>query len=218
MSLQAPDPTHTQVWGDVRCPWCWIGFRRLYAAAASSGSDTKITHRSFLLEPSGPAGARTAIAEVAVTSWGMSEIEWAARSEQIRQTGDEVGLEINIDGARQVDSRDAHRLLKLAEHHGADARRAWDCVFDAHLRRNVDIEDHDVLVGLGRDLGLDEDDVRDSLSSSVFTQQVMADHEQAASLGMRAVPSFLTGGRILSGAVQTTELIDLLESAEGAHR
>ncbi|MFC0862822.1 DsbA family protein [Sphaerimonospora cavernae] len=35
------------MWADVRCPWCWVGLRRLRRAIAHVGQDVRVRHRSF---------------------------------------------------------------------------------------------------------------------------------------------------------------------------
>ncbi len=49
--------TTITVWADIRCPWRWMGHRRLRSALNRLGRKAVVEHRSFLLEPAGPEGA-----------------------------------------------------------------------------------------------------------------------------------------------------------------
>ena len=44
------------VYADIVCPWCFIGFRRLNAAVQSTGraEDVSIHHRPFMIHPDAP--------------------------------------------------------------------------------------------------------------------------------------------------------------------
>jgi predicted DsbA family dithiol-disulfide isomerase len=171
----------------------------------------RLQYRSFLLEPGKPAGARPTIRERALTEWGMSGPEWDGRRNRIRAAGLADGLDIRIDTARAIDSRPAHRLLKLAAATGVDEQRAWHRVYAAHLRDNVDLEDPAVLRELGGELGLAGGDVDDLLRSDRFATEVTADHDEARARGIHGVPAVVRGGLVLAGSRGVDELRALID-------
>lgn len=201
-----------QVWADVRCPWCWIGHRGLARALERVGAPVRVDYRSFLLEPQGPSGSRRTVGEVAVSDWGMSDREWAALRERIQETGRTDGLDIRIDTARSIDSRDAHRLLKLAAARGLDAHAAWDAVFAAHLEQNLDLENWEQLAAVGARIGLEHDDVRALAESDDLGADVLADHRSAQQRGIHGVPAVVHGDRQLNGVRSTHELAAFLKA------
>ncbi|WP_129667913.1 DsbA family oxidoreductase [Phytoactinopolyspora endophytica] len=205
--------TTLQVWADVRCPWCWMGHRRLARAIAQSGASVQVQHRSFLLEPQGPTSERRLVGDVAIAEWGLTEAEWAIRRDRIERSGQVDGLRIRIDTARTIDSRGAHRVLKLVEARGLDVDAAWEAMFAVHLERNLDLEDWDQLADLGAGLGLDHQEVLGLANSEDYAAEVLTDHREAQSRGFHSVPTVAHGERHLSGARNTTELTAFVRSA-----
>ena len=206
--------TTITVWADIRCPWCWMGHRRLAAALERVGREVTVVHRSFLLEPAGPDAPDRTVRGAALNSWGMSEAQWEATRSRVAKGGREDGLEIEMDGVRSIDSRPAHRLIKFAISSGIAPEGAWERLFSAHLGQREDLEDPGTLRRIGTELGLDGDAVDALLGSEEFTAEVEADHRAAVEQGIGSIPAFVYEGRTLSGARSADELVEFLSGAE----
>lgn len=206
--------TTITVWADIRCPWCWMGHRRLGAALERVEREVTVVRRSFLLEPAGPDAPDRTVRGAALNSWGMSEAEWEATRRRVADAGREDGLEIEMDGVRSIDSRPAHRLIKLAITRGIDPDRTWDRLFTAHLGQREDLEDPGTLLRIGTELGLGGAEVDALLSSDEFVAGVEADHRAAGEHGVTSIPTFVHEGRALGGARSTDELVAFLSGAE----
>ncbi|WP_017547015.1 DsbA family oxidoreductase [Nocardiopsis prasina] len=202
------------VWGDIRCPWCWMGRRRLAAALERVEREVTVVHRSFLLEPEGPQSRDRTVRTAALNSWGVSAERWEATRLRVADAGRADGLAIDMDGVLSIDSRPAHRLVKLAVARGITPDRAWDRAFSGHLERHEDLADPATLRGIGTELGLDGSEVDSLLGSDRYADEVEDDHRAAVALGVGAVPAFLYEERLLSGARSVDELVDLLNGAE----
>lgn len=205
------------VWADIRCPWCWMGHRRLSAAHLEVGGPP-IERRAFLLEPDGPTRKGISVYEAATTEWGMTVEQWEASRDRIEAASHVEGLKIRGGTARIFDSRDAHRVLKLAAASGCNPVAAWDVAFDAHFRRNLDMGDHAVLTALGTEMGLDEHDTSRMLDSARFIDDVRSDHEEAQCRGIGGAPTVVSDTTVLSGHRDVTELVRLLTNAAEAVR
>ncbi|WP_406635235.1 DsbA family protein [Amycolatopsis sp. WGS_07] len=206
--------TTLRMWADVLCPWCWMGHRRLARAIAESGVPARVEHRSFLLSPEGPGPLRRRIAEVATGEWGMSAAEWGRRRDRIEQAGRADGLRIRMDTAWALDSRPAHRVLKLVAARGLDETEAWEAMFAAHLRDNLDVADWKVLAEL--ETGLKRDEVLALAESADYTAEVLADHQEGQSRGVRSVPTVAWGNHTAAGARSVAELVEFVQSAAKA--
>jgi predicted DsbA family dithiol-disulfide isomerase len=116
------------------------------------------------------------------------------------QTAREVGLQYNFDKAIIANSFDAHRLIQLAKTRNlGDA--AEETLFRAYFTEGKNIADHHTLIELGSQIGLDREIVRETLATNAFTDEVYADQEKAATLGIRGVPFFLVNDHFgISGA------------------
>lgn len=141
-----------------------------------------------------------------MSEWGLSKAEWAARAEQIEQSARTDDLTIHIDSARTIDSRNAHRVLKLVTARGLDTAAAWEAMFAAHLERNHDLEEWEHLAHIGVEAGLSRGEILALADSDDFRAQVAADHHEAQSRGVHAVPTVAHGPRRLAGARSVPEL------------
>ncbi|HEY6838367.1 MAG TPA: DsbA family protein [Geobacteraceae bacterium] len=85
-------------------------------------------------------------------------------------------------------------------------------VFHAFFVRGEDIGMIDVLVSLGKKVGLDADELRHALGTHRFEAEVMADEELAERLGVHAVPAFVADGhRVITGVRTAEDLFRLCE-------
>ena len=207
-----------QVWADVRCPWCWIGHRRLAEAQeVLRGSDRRtpgVVRRAFLLESEGPPVSGITVREAALGDWGMGRADWDTSRDRIETAGRAEGLEIRMDTARIFDSRNAHRLLKLAAAtDDVDTGGAWETIFDLHFRRNADLGQAAVLVAAGVEIGLDQVVVEQMLAGAEFVSEVDADLRVAQRLGVRSVPTVLGASVMLSGSRSVEDIATVLAAA-----
>lgn len=75
------------------------------------------------------------------------------------------------------------------------------------------MSDHDALVRLASEAGLDEDDARAVLASDTYAAEVRADEREAHQIGISGVPFFVIGRYGVSGAQPAAELRKVLEKA-----
>jgi len=111
----------------------------------------------------------------------------------------------------QPRSRLAHEAAKWAGSH--DRLTEYNiALFRAFFRDGLDIGHEKVLLQLAVDLGLDPDGLSNVLGRNVYTDAVIADEEEAKQIGVRAVPAFVVGGRVLAAGVQTVDRLQSLLS------
>lgn len=113
----------------------------------------------------------------------------------------------------QPRSRRAHEAAKWAQTQGQfDSYN--EAVFRAFFERGEDVGSIDVLVELARALQLDESSLRSALEDKQFETAVVADEDEGAELGVRAVPCFVANRRFaLSGVQPLTALQEMLNRA-----
>ena len=68
-------------------------------------------------------------------------------------------------------------------------------LFDTYFVKNLKLADHEVLVGIGLDAGLDEEEIMEVLESDLFNAKVEEDENIALSTGIHAVPFYLFDGK-----------------------
>lgn len=190
------------VWADVRCPWCWIGHRQLGRAIQKLGRDVSIEYKSYLLEPDGPPRPGITVRDAATSSWGLTESSWNTKRDNIIEAGTKESLNIRIDTALTVDSRTAHRLLKLAALRNLDVHRAWDVMYASHFVDNLDIGNWQVLRSIGDRMGLADNDIAELLDTDSYSEAVLAYHLEGQAVGVRSVPTVMIGTQRVNGDLE----------------
>ena len=203
---------NVEIWSDIACPWCYIGKRHFEAALAEfeHAGDVNITWRSYELDPSAPAEVPGASVEIIASKYGMSPEQAKAAEDRVTQTAANAGLDYHLDRSRMGSTFDAHRLVHLAQEHGLqDAMK--ERMFRARFVDGGLMSDPETLVAAAVEVGLPEDEVRATLASDRFADEVRADEETAREFGITGVPMFVVDRKLgASGAQPPEQLLGLL--------
>ncbi|MEU0536746.1 DsbA family oxidoreductase [Amycolatopsis tolypomycina] len=193
------------MWSDLVCPWCYLGKRRFERAVAEVGVDVEVVHHSFQLDPSFPRGTSRPTREVLAEKYGRTLEEADAMEADMEHRAAADGLEYHLDGVHMGNTVDGHRLVHLAAEHGmADA--VVDRFYAAHFTERRSLFDHDSLVTLATEAGLDAAEARAVLESDAYEAEVAADGEQARALGASGVPFFVIDQRFGVAGAQSPEV------------
>jgi predicted DsbA family dithiol-disulfide isomerase len=199
---------HVEIWSDIACPWCYVGKRRFEAALAAfeHRDEVRVTWRSFELDPAAPAARERSGAEHLAEKYGMSVEEARARQAQMAEMAAGDGLDMRADLTRGANTFDGHRLLQLAGVHGLQTEMKERLMRAYHTEGEL-VSDHDTLVRLAVEVGLDADEVRETLASDRFAAEVREDEQTAVALGISAVPCFVIDRRFGAPGAQPPEVL-----------
>jgi predicted DsbA family dithiol-disulfide isomerase len=201
-----------EIWSDIACPWCYIGKRRFEAALEQfeHRDDVNVTWRSFELDPGAPHERTGDRAERLAEKYGMTVEQARDAERQLTGVAAGEGLPFRFDIARSGTTFDAHRLVHLAESHDLqDAMK--ERLLRAYFTEGELMSDHDTLVRLAAEVGLDEQEVRELLAGGRYADEVRADERIAGELRISAVPTFVIDRKLgASGAQPPDALLDLL--------
>ncbi|HEY6537716.1 MAG TPA: DsbA family oxidoreductase [Candidatus Dormibacteraeota bacterium] len=191
-----------EVWGDLVCPWCYIGKRRLERAleALPDGAETEVVFRSFQLDPMAPAHRAQLQLHVLMERYGLSEVRARALEDETALTAHAEGLEFEVEGRLSGNTFDAHRLVHLAKASGL-----MDAVVERFYRAQFaearSLFDRDSLVELAGEAGLDREESLEVLAGDRYAAAVLAEAEEARELGATGVPFTVIDRRFgISGA------------------
>jgi predicted DsbA family dithiol-disulfide isomerase len=206
-----------EIWSDVVCPWCYVGKRRFEAALArfAHRDEVELVWRSFELDPHAPGSPEVAgdYVERLARKYGRGLDAAQQMIDTMTSTAAAEGLDFRFDRMRPGNTFDAHRLLHLALERGmqdAVKERLDRATFTDGLR----VSDHDELVAVVADAGLDADEARAVLTSDRYADAVRADEVQAQAYGISGVPFFVVDGRYGISGAQPSELVaQALETA-----
>lgn len=202
-----------EVWSDVMCPFCYIGKRRLEEALEKFKTDEiiSVTWKSFLLNPDLKTDPNKSTLEYLAEEKGMSTEEVKQLFDQVTKMADEVGLDYKLEKTVVANSFMAHRFLHYTLKEGKQLA-AKELVFKAHFVEHKNIDDKEVLLAIGKQLGLDLDKVEQMLDSDEFSEAVKYDIYEAQQLGVRGVPFFVFNNKFgISGAQPLAVFSETLE-------
>jgi predicted DsbA family dithiol-disulfide isomerase len=201
-----------EIWSDIACPWCYVGKRRFEAALArfEHRDDVHVTWRSFELDPTAPAEREGERAARLAEKYGMTVERAREMERQMTETAAGEGLDFRFDQQRSGSTFDAHRVVHLAGEHGLqDAMK--ERLLRAYFSEGELMSDHETLVRLAAEVGLDADETREMLAGDRYSDEVRGDERTAGQFGISAVPTFVIDRAIgASGAHPPEALLELL--------
>jgi predicted DsbA family dithiol-disulfide isomerase len=208
-----------EIWSDVACPWCYIGKRRFEAALEQfeHRDDVEVTWRSFELDPGAPHERTGDRAERLAEKYGMTVQQAREAEERLTAVAAEEELPFRFDIARSGSTFDGHRVVHLAGAHALrDAMK--ERLLRAYFTEGELISDHDTLIRLAVEVGLDQQEVRELLAGERYAEEVREDERAAGELGISAVPTFVIDRKLgASGAQPPDALLDLLRKGWAEH-
>ena len=206
-----------EYWSDITCPFCYIAVTRLKKALRELGleKETRIVFKAFELNPGATKVPKRNIVEGFARHYGMSPEAAKARVDSISEMGRAEGLDFNYGTARATSTFDALRIAKYAQSVSNDKGNEFaERAYRAFFSENLVIADHDVLVGLAEDVGLDAERVSEILRGEEFSDAVLNDAREARYLGLSAAPFFIINRRYgIPGAVDTDDFKRALTTA-----
>jgi len=201
------------VWGDLACPWCYVGKSRLGKAIASSPHAGAITvvPRSFELDPAMSHDVRPNL-EVLSARYGLSLAQARAMEDNVAALVQREGLPFAADRVLS-NSFDVHRVLHLAGTFGL-ADEMLGVLQRTLFSGQASAYDHTVIADAASHLGIPRHRAGEVLASDEYADAVRADEAEARRIGVTGVPFTVFGGRAaIPGATTTEDYAKAIEQA-----
>lgn len=202
-----------QIFSDMVCPWCYIGKRRLDRALEQfRGSHTSVEWKAFQLNPELPPQGidRQSYMRKKFGDANMDEMY-----ERLSALGKEDGIEFHFEKIRlSPNTLAAHRLNWFALQQGKQ-NEVLEGIFAAYFTQGRDIGDVKTLIEIGREAGLDANNLRQFFSSADGTREVQQDIQLAQDRDITLVPYFIFNRDYwITGADTVDTIINALRVAE----
>ncbi|MBM3555432.1 MAG: DsbA family oxidoreductase [Alphaproteobacteria bacterium] len=191
---------------DTICPWCFIGKRRLEKALAQRPDlAVEVVWRPFQLNPDMPEEGMDRETYVRLKFGGGDRAK--AIYENVRQAGAGEDIPFAFEAIRKTPNTLAsHRLLRWAASAGKQ-----DAVLERLFRRyfieGADVSDHQTLIDVAGDAGMDADLVRELFARGADIDLVRSEEHAARAMGVTGVPFFVVGGRYAVPGAQDPEVL-----------
>ena len=217
-STSAPAQVTIEIFSDVMCPWCVIGYKQLEKALGTLEGEieAELRWQPFELNPGLPPEGEDMASHIA-RKFGRP-LDPAMRG-QMEATAAEAGYAMRYLGkgeepeARLWNTFLAHKLLRWAlKAHGAAAQtRLKLALFDAHFQQRRNVADPAVLVELAVAAGLDMQGAQAALDDAALGDEVHEAEYLAREMDISAVPTMLVNRKyLIPGAQQPATYASLL--------
>ena len=194
------------IWSDVMCPFCYIGKRRFEHALEKfpDADKVQIEWHSYQLEPDLKTSGKENIYEYLASRKGQS-LEWSRQMhEHVVKMAADAGLKYDFDHAVVANSFNAHRLVQLAKEKGV-ANDVEESLFISYFTEGKDISELEVLVSIGKQAGINEEDILEVFKGNAYAEEVNNDIQDAYNIGVNGVPFFVFNNRYAISGAQPEE-------------
>jgi predicted DsbA family dithiol-disulfide isomerase len=203
------------IYSDVMCPWCLIGYGQLTKAFGQLDGEiaAEIRWRPFELNPNMPPEGEEQEAHLQ-RKYGRSAAEGAEVRGRMKAIAEEAGVSLSWEGegdpppAMMWNTRDCHKLLAFAlEEAGPQVQTALKlALFRAHFNRRENLSDRDRLLDIAAEAGLHREAAKAALGDPDLEARVLAEEQQAWDLNITGVPAMIVNGKFLIPGAQTPEV------------
>jgi predicted DsbA family dithiol-disulfide isomerase len=213
--MSAPQRLTIDIYSDVMCPWCLIGYGQLTRALAQLEGEiaADIRWRPFELNPQMPVEGEEAEAHLQ-RKYGRSAEQGAALRGQMKAIATSAGVSLSYEGegeappAMMWNTRDCHKLLAFAlEQAGPGVQTALKlALFRAHFNQRQPLGTRAVLLDIAASVGLHREAAKAALDDPALEARVIAEEQQAWDLNISGVPAMIVEGKFLIPGAQAPEV------------
>lgn len=214
MTDSAPHRMTIDIYSDVMCPWCLIGYGQLNKALGELDGEIEalLRWRPFELNPDMPRQGEEQEAHLQ-RKYGRSAKEGAAVRGQMKSIADSAGVSLSYEGSDEAppammwNTRAAHKLLTWAlEEAGPKVQTDLKlALFKAHFNERQNVSDDAVLLDIAASVGLHREAAKAALADDDLEARVVAEERQAWDLNISGVPAMIVNGKFMIPGAQSPE-------------
>ena len=202
------------IWSDVMCPWCLVGWGNLSQALESLDGEIEadIRWHAFELNPDMPERGEERTAHIA-RKYGRTIEQSKEVQGRMREAAEAAGVSLDYEGDEPTpdpmmwNTFAAHRLLTWAlEEHGGEAQtRLKLALFEAHFNHRRRIGERKVLLDVAQEIGLDRNAAAAALDSEELARKTRVEERAAMEMNITGVPAMIVEGRFMIPGAQPPE-------------
>ena len=200
------------VWSDIRCPFCYIAKRKLENAISqfSHKEEVVVEWKSFELDPRLETNTKINTIDYYVSK-GASRQQMTDLFSNATRMAKEVGITFNLNEIVVANSFKAHKLVHVAKTINKQ-NEAKELLLKAYFTDGENIDDSNVLLQIGDNLGFSKENLEDKLSDKSLEVSIREDQELAKEVGVSGVPFFVFNNKqALSGAQSEETFLEMIK-------
>lgn len=215
-----------EIWSDVVCPWCALGYTQFARAIDSLKGEVEVEVRwmPFELNPDAPDEGKDMAAHLAEV-YGRTADEVTQMKLQMAANAQRVGFAIPVSGPngeaqKMWNTFEAHKLLRWALAEGPAAQtRLKLALLRAHFQRFRPIGTRAELLAIAEAEGFDRAAAETALDDEALAIATRIEERRGREMGINSVPSFVIAGKYLvQGAREPDDYAQVLRQVAGMAR
>ncbi|WP_324826934.1 DsbA family oxidoreductase [Qipengyuania zhejiangensis] len=209
--MSEPRRLRIDIWSDVMCPWCLVGWGNLQKGLEQLHGEIEADVRwhAFELNPDMPAEGEERTAHIA-RKYGSTVEQSKAVQGRMREAATIAGVSLDYEGsdpapdAMMWNTFSAHKLLTwVGEEFGPQKQTELKlALFEAHFNARRPIGQHDVLLDIAAEAGLDREAAAAALSSDELGHKVRAEERAAWDMNISGVPAMVVENKFMIPGAQ----------------
>ena len=203
-----------EVWSDLVCPWCYIGFVRLEKAIAQAGlTEVEVVHRAFQLDRLAAAEPKRTVEYLAL-AYGIDVEDAIGMMADVSDVSAGEDLHYQLDQTLTANTFLAHRLVAYAYENGKGHELLMR-LFKANFEEAQAIFSLADLEPYAKEVGLDWESALTALTGTAYVDAVTSDRQRAEMVGVRGTPYFLFNETVaVNGADTVASLVAAIQKAQ----
>ncbi|MCA0909272.1 DsbA family oxidoreductase [Qipengyuania gaetbuli] len=212
--MTQPRKMTIDIWSDVMCPWCLVGWGNLSQAleALEGEIEAEVRWHAFELNPDMAEEGEERTAHIA-RKYGRTIEQSKAVQGQMRAAAEAARVSLDYEGeepapeAMMWNTFAAHRLLTWAgETLGPEKQTQLKlALFKAHFNERRRIGEREVLLDVAESVGIDREAAAAALDNEEVARKTRAEERAAWDMNISGVPAMILEGRFMVPGAQPPE-------------
>lgn len=197
-------------WGDIMCPFCYLGERVLSRALDrfEHKDQVHVRWKSNVLHPELPLGESRPLQQ-----YLDQNPKAAKKTEILKDLASKEGVPYGIHQAHTINSTEVARILKLATDLDLTLEVA-QAFGKGYFSDGVDYSSHSEIIRTATAAGLPEQEVRRVLKSDAYTADLINDEATASQACPKYVPTvYFNHGFMMDGILDEEVVLETLRKA-----
>jgi predicted DsbA family dithiol-disulfide isomerase len=194
------------VWSDVVCPWCYIGFVRLNNVLDRHSENIEVYYHSFQLDKHAENSNKLSVQHLA-EKFGIHVDDAKGMMRQVSQIAAGEGLQYKLEETLQGNTRFTHKLLHLAAERGVQ-KQLLALLFHSYFEEARPVFTPDDLEPLASQAGITADDFLRLTESDEFEDVVDFDLQLAEEFRVQGVPFFVFNQAVAVAGAESEEILE----------
>ncbi|WP_079526102.1 DsbA family oxidoreductase [Solibacillus isronensis] len=181
-----------EIFSDFACPFCYIAKTKLFQAInqLNLGEETEVVYRAFELNPAASKSETISYVDTIFKKKNNDLRKTEEFMEALEMHAQEAGVKFNLDKVVLANTKNAHRLSKLAKLYEKELEFV-DSVMEYFFSEGLNLNDTEALLGICEQIGIDGNMAQKIINEQQFTEELLLDRYDARQLQISSVPFFI---------------------------